>query len=270
MRNVSAIEYDEEFPKEFSRKSLVFVICGIVELPVDSKEEEVRDCIITVVKSCPDLKQIGPNDFEFINRFGHTFHVPNVATGFKFDVDALKVLVGQGDIYIRLVKDLEPPGPSDSRTAPLVLQSVARRPLVLQTVAQPCTPGPSVSRTATAGPSVSRTATPGPSVSRTATSGPSVSRTATPEPSVSHTSSPESRTDVIDLTPSSSSDSSTPTETNELKKVKISDKVGTERLIERFPNIYPNVCTMVMELCSGNFSLAANTFLDDVDALSWC
>ena len=35
-----------------------------------------------------------------------------------------------------------------------------------------------------------------------------------------------------------------------------------------FPKINPNGCIMVMQLCSGNFSLAANTLLDDVDALS--
>ena len=220
------------------------VTCGIVELPVDSKEEEVRDFIATVIKSCSDLKQIGPNDFEFVKRFGHTFCVPNVATGFKFDKDALKALVGQGDIYLRLVKDVEPPGPSDSRTAtpgPSVSRTATPGPSDSHTatpgpsdshtatpgplVSRTATSGPSVSRTATSGPSVSHTATPGPSVSRTATPGPLVSHTATPGPSDSRTSSPESPTDVIDLTPSSSSGSSTPTERNELKKVKISDRV---------------------------------------------
>ena len=53
-----------------------------------------------------DTAMYSPNDFEFIKRSGHVFRVPNCAPGFQFNADALKTLSGQGDVYVRLTRDI--------------------------------------------------------------------------------------------------------------------------------------------------------------------
>ena len=58
-----------------------------------------------------------PSDFEFMKCFGHTFRVPECALSFQFNFDALKMLAGQGDVYIRLTKDVSKEHDHDATSA---------------------------------------------------------------------------------------------------------------------------------------------------------
>ena len=66
---------------------------------------------------CTDISMHVPSDFEFMKCFGHTFRVPECALSFQFNFDALKMLAGQGDVYIRLTKDVSKEHDHDATSA---------------------------------------------------------------------------------------------------------------------------------------------------------
>lgn len=77
----------------------------------------------------------GPHDFQFLKRSGHVFRVPDVAPGFTYDFSALKILIGQGDLYLGLVVDCEagdgepgPPGSEPSNNKPSDSESALGEP----------------------------------------------------------------------------------------------------------------------------------------------
>ncbi len=73
---------------------------GIVELSPTADGMSLRQSIAAVVQNS---EEGGPDDFQFLKRSGHMFCVPDVAPDFKYDINALKALIGQGDIYVRLL-----------------------------------------------------------------------------------------------------------------------------------------------------------------------
>lgn len=82
-------------------KNAVILSSGIVEFSSHADELELRWSIVEVMSNS-EVAGCGPRDFEFVKRCGHSFRVPTVAPGFTFDFGALKTLVGQGDLYVRL------------------------------------------------------------------------------------------------------------------------------------------------------------------------
>ena len=102
-RESLVLDYDPHATKIFTTKNVKYFVTGIVELEAGGDEESIRRAIAIVINnnnSCGH--EYGMQDFEFVKRIGHTFRVPDVAPGFKFSVDAVKTLIGQGDIYLRM------------------------------------------------------------------------------------------------------------------------------------------------------------------------
>lgn len=110
VKNLTIISFDENCPRQFSTKDATFIISGLIEILPSSSEEEIRSAICSTITNseteCIDTSKYGPTDFEFVKRSGHTFRVPECAPGFQFNADALKTLAGQGDVYVRLTKDV--------------------------------------------------------------------------------------------------------------------------------------------------------------------
>ena len=110
VKNLTIIAYDKNCPRQFSTREATFIISGLIEIQPNSSEEDIRSSISSTITNseaeCIDTSNYGPGDFEFVKRTGHTFRVPDCAPGFQFNADALKTLAGQGDVYVRLTKDV--------------------------------------------------------------------------------------------------------------------------------------------------------------------
>ena len=82
---------------------------GLVEFSLNASEQDVRNNISMVIQNSVikgyDATKCGPDDFEFVKRTGHMFIIPEFAPGFEMDLSALKTLIGQGDVYVRLIVD---------------------------------------------------------------------------------------------------------------------------------------------------------------------
>ena len=107
VKNLSITSFDPNRPKQFNTKDATFIISGLIEIDPDSSEEDIR-CVIGATISNADVESLdtskcSPADFEFVKRSGHVFRVPDCAPGFQFNADTL---TGQGDLYIRLMKDV--------------------------------------------------------------------------------------------------------------------------------------------------------------------
>ena len=109
VRNLSVIDFHPSSPQEFTRQSTTLVASGMVELNVDGNKCDVRQSNAAVIQSCELCGDIGCDDFQFVKRTGHSFRVPNVAPGFRFDADAVKALTGQGELCVRLTKPVHIP-----------------------------------------------------------------------------------------------------------------------------------------------------------------
>ena len=118
IKNLTVISYDKDMPKHFSTKSATFVISGLMEIDPESSEDHIRQLICATINNAEveslETAEYTPSDFEFVKRSGHVFRVPDCAPGFKFNADALKTLAGQGDVYVRLTKDIPKPVPINS------------------------------------------------------------------------------------------------------------------------------------------------------------
>lgn len=65
----------------------------------------LRQSIAAVVRNSDVGWECDPDEFQFLKRSGHIFLVPDVAPEFRFNINALKALIGQGDIYVRLLEE---------------------------------------------------------------------------------------------------------------------------------------------------------------------
>ena len=112
MKNLMVLAWnsDESLKKHFTTKDAECVVTGLIELELSGDESDAREEICAVLNNATsdqlDVSQYGPNDFEFVKRSGHSFRIPDRAPGFKFSTEALKTLVGQGDVYVRLTKEI--------------------------------------------------------------------------------------------------------------------------------------------------------------------
>ena len=110
VKNLTIIAYHKNCPRQFSTREATFILSGLIEIQPNLSEEGIRSAISSTITNseveCIDTSKYGPNDFEFVKRSGHTFRVPECAPGFQFNADALKTLAGQGDVYVRLTKDV--------------------------------------------------------------------------------------------------------------------------------------------------------------------
>lgn len=94
-------------PEKFTRVDKDIVTRGLLpQISVSAKESDVRYEICQVLNSCevPDLSEIGPGDFHFINMSGKQASVPRCKQGFEWNGRAVKELAGSGAVYIRLAK----------------------------------------------------------------------------------------------------------------------------------------------------------------------
>ena len=95
-------------PDTFTRSDKDIVMRGLLpQISVSATENEVRNEICEVVQSCvtPNLSEIGPGDFQFINMSGRQASVPHCKRkGFEWNGRAVKELAGSGAVYIRLTK----------------------------------------------------------------------------------------------------------------------------------------------------------------------
>lgn len=110
VKNLTIIAYDKNRPRQFNTREATFIISGMIEIQPNSPEEDIRSAISSTITNseadCIDTSKYGPSDFEFVKRSRHTFRVPECAPSFRFNSDALKTLAGQGDVYVRLTKDV--------------------------------------------------------------------------------------------------------------------------------------------------------------------
>ena len=117
VHNLLVITYDRIMAraKQFQPRGVSVIVRGLVEFPPNASEEVIRSNIAALIQNSDlapalDAKKYGPNDFEFVKRTGHSFTVPEFAPDFNFNLDlsALKTLIGQGDIYVRLTVKHDP------------------------------------------------------------------------------------------------------------------------------------------------------------------
>ena len=98
-------------PETFTRSDKDIITRGLLpQISVSATEKEVRSEIFEVMQSCetPNLSEIGPDDFQFINMSGKQASVPHCKRkGFEWNGRAVKELAGSGAVYIHLTK---PPG----------------------------------------------------------------------------------------------------------------------------------------------------------------
>ena len=79
---------------------------SLPQILVSAKESNVRNKICEVINSyeVPDLSNIGPGDFQFINVAGKQASIPRCKHGFEWNGRAVKELAGSGVVYICLTK----------------------------------------------------------------------------------------------------------------------------------------------------------------------
>ena len=92
-------------PESFTRSDKDVCTSGLLPLvSTDATEEEIRQEICAVINNCsnPELSEIAPNDFEYINMSGKRASIPHCKEGFEWNGRAVKELAGAGSIYVRL------------------------------------------------------------------------------------------------------------------------------------------------------------------------
>ena len=92
-------------PTSFTRSDKDVYTSGLLPLvSIDATEEEIRQEICAVINNCsnPELSEIAPNDFEYINMSGKRASIPHCKEGFEWNGRAVKELAGAGSIYVRL------------------------------------------------------------------------------------------------------------------------------------------------------------------------
>ena len=69
---------------------------------MDASETDVKHEICKVIRSSSIFDKCGPNDFQFIDMNGKQASVPKCKSGFVWDGQAVKEIVGCGSLYVRL------------------------------------------------------------------------------------------------------------------------------------------------------------------------
>ena len=103
-------------PESFTRSDKDVCTSGLLPLvSVDASEEEIRQEICAVINNCanPELSEIAPDDFEYINMSGKRASIPHCKEGFEWNGRAVKELAGAGSIYVHLKR---PSNESDDST----------------------------------------------------------------------------------------------------------------------------------------------------------
>ena len=99
-----------EAPKVFHRAEDLVIVSGMLEFDVGASEEEIRseitELICTSEMSGLDLSDCEPADIEFVKCSGKVCRIPETTTSFTWNGSAIKHLCGQGDLYVRLCKDV--------------------------------------------------------------------------------------------------------------------------------------------------------------------
>ena len=121
-------------PDTFTRSDKDIITRGLLpQISVSATEKEVRSEIFEIMQSCetPNLSEIGPDDFQFINMSGKQASVPYCKRkGFEWNGRAVKELAGSGAVYIRLTK---PPGilsiSDDEDLVPYILSPISATPM---------------------------------------------------------------------------------------------------------------------------------------------
>ncbi len=256
-KTFSVLEYNPSFPQKFTAKDSRIVLTGIVELSPTADEMSLRQSIAAVVQNSEEGLKCGPDDFQFLKRSGHMFRVPDVAPDFKYDINALKALIGQGDIYVRLLCAVEGEYLNDGGTPPPELPAEQLKPIE-QNRSEPAEQNHPFERP-------SEPAEPN-RTSSNVTSGRSSSSVTSGRSSrlslSSHTSSlaPRMRASCIDLT-TSDSDSSTH---SPLRKKTNKDWSTVESdLIAIFPATPANTISTLLDFVGGASDIVIDTLIGD-------
>ena len=97
-------------PSEFSRLDKYILINGTLNFDIGCTEEKVlRDICELVCSSTSselDLPKRLPQDIEFVKCIGKMCHISQTSPGFTWNGMAVKHLCGQGDLYVRLKRDI--------------------------------------------------------------------------------------------------------------------------------------------------------------------
>ena len=86
-------------PRVFTRSDKDVCTSGLLPLvSIDATEEEIRQEICAVINNCsnPELSEIAPNDFEYINMSRKRASIPHCKEGFEWNGQAVKELAGAG------------------------------------------------------------------------------------------------------------------------------------------------------------------------------
>jgi len=86
--------------ESYTLDSFSKIMSGFVELNPSYKEKDVRESLVEIFKS--KYHAIENNDFEFDSLEKNVVTSPNVASGFEWDYNGIKALVGQGRLCCRL------------------------------------------------------------------------------------------------------------------------------------------------------------------------
>ena len=119
-------------PRKFTCKEDLILMGGMLpEIPLDAIEVEVREEILSVLRTNVelDLENCSEFDFEFINLCGKNACIPTLKSETTFNCKTLKKLAGNGSVYIRMKKEFEGGGCGDSderqrRLAALQVQKI--------------------------------------------------------------------------------------------------------------------------------------------------
>lgn len=99
----------EDAPSKFTRKEHRILMRGMIDIPLDATEFEVREEILSVIHSNSELQLTDcvEYDFEFLDASGKNVSRPNVKPGSTFNCKTVKRLAGNGAVYIRMTKDCD-------------------------------------------------------------------------------------------------------------------------------------------------------------------
>jgi hypothetical protein len=93
-------------PHSFAKTDKIILLRGLIEMPLDYCEIEVKKEIISLLLNSKefDFSDFTIDDFEFIDVCGKKASIPLLRDNQEFNGRCVKQLAGQGAIYIRLTK----------------------------------------------------------------------------------------------------------------------------------------------------------------------
>ena len=99
----------EAAPKQFTLKDSVVAMRGLLpEIELQASELEVRSEITSVISNFgEEMSSCSRYSFEFIEANGKNLYVPGNPRGFEWSGKAIKNLAGSGQVYVRLLYDLD-------------------------------------------------------------------------------------------------------------------------------------------------------------------